>query len=250
MRRPRTLTAAATLVILGVSAVVAYTHLRSPRLTSELRGHALADQLGCFACHGPGATGGVPNPGSDEAEIPSWDGGTSMMYVESEEEIREWILYGRPERLSRQTSDDKESAVHMPAYEALISEENLEDLVAYYKAVARYGDMPTAALEGYRAARKNGCFGCHGPGGLVGAKNPRSFKGYIPPWRGRDYADLVRNDDELRQWILEGEIDRFAQSRLASFFTRRQLIQMPAYSDRLTEEEVESIITYISWLQQ
>lgn len=239
----------------GVAAVVAalaYLYLRRPHLTPELRGERLARELGCVGCHGPGGTGGTPNPGSDEQEVPAWDGGTSMMYVETESEIREWILYGQPRRLSERppNEDDHEHALlDMPAFEEIISEKELEDLVAYYKAVAVFNPMPQEIREGYRAAEAHGCFGCHGPGGLVGTSNPRSFKGYIPPWRGPDFGELVRSEDELREWILDGNIARLESNPFARFFTDRQIVQMPAYEGRLSESQLESIVDYIQWLQ-
>ena len=224
---------------------------RAPRLTPELRGHDLAARLGCFACHGAGGTGGVPNPGSDEKEVPSWDGGTAMMYVQSEGEIREWILDGRPSRLAG-TADTTRTRhtlpVAMPAYRGIIDERGLEDLVAYYKAVARFYDMPRSAREGYDVAVRLGCFGCHGPGGLVGAKNPRSFKGYIPPWRGRDFRELVQSDDEMRAWILDGTIERFSGNRVARWFLRRQVVSMPAYRSTIGDDELDALTTYIAWL--
>ncbi len=81
-------------------------------------------------------------------------------------------------------------------------------------------------------------------------RNPRSFKGYIPPWRGADYSELVKSDDELRQWITDGTIDRFEKNPLARYFTGRQIIEMPAYEDRLEPAEIDAIIRYIAWLQE
>jgi mono/diheme cytochrome c family protein len=188
-----------------------------------------------------------------------------MMYVEKESEIREWILYGRPERLrdrndhthpndddhpDRTEAQQPSPPVHMPAYEAVISEKELEDLVAYYKAVAAYDRPRAEALEGYRIAQRLGCFGCHGPGGLVGSANPQSFKGYIPPWRGGDYNDLVRDEHELRDWIRDGRIERLDSNPVARFFTRSQVIQMPAYRDLLSQDELNAVVSYIQWLQE
>lgn len=245
--------------LLTVAAIIGVAYLRQPRLTPALRGSEVAESMGCFACHGPGATGGVPNPGSEEEVVPAWDGGNAMMYVNNETEIREWILYGHPRRLQKEhaehehgASSDHESSlpIEMPAFEGIISDKDLNDLVAYYKAVAFYEDPPPDAREGYRIASRHGCFGCHGPGGRVGASNPRSFKGYIPPWKGRDYADLVRNEEELRSWILDGHIDRFESNPLATYFTRRQVIHMPAYRDALDEEEIDALVAYIQWLNE
>jgi mono/diheme cytochrome c family protein len=246
------LTAAVSIVVLA--AVWSGSYIRAPKLTPELRGLVVADRLGCFACHGPGGVGGVPNPGSEVKEVPAWDGGTAMMYVENEAEIREWILYGRPQRLAerheRPARADSAGAppLHMPAYEGVVSEADLEDLVAYYKAVSAFDTPPPEAREGYRAAKSLGCFGCHGPGGLVGSSNPKSFKGYIPPWRGRDFEELVRNEAELRQWVLDGTIDRLESSRVARHYMRRQVIRMPAFRDALQPGELDAIVRYIQWL--
>lgn len=228
-------------------------YARKPRLTPAIRGQALAERLGCFGCHGPGGTGGIPNPTSENGEVPSWDGGTAMMYVESEEEIREWILYGIPKRHAKEKRAQVEKTslpIRMPSFEGLISTSQLEDLVAYYKAVAAFDKPPPEALEGYRVAGRLGCFGCHGPGGQLGSRNPRSLKGYIPPWTGKDFADLVRNEDELRKWILDGRIERMESNVGARFFTRRQIIQMPAYRDLLTEDDLDAVVDYIQWLQK
>jgi mono/diheme cytochrome c family protein len=280
-----------------------FNYVRAPKLTPELRGYELAEALGCHGCHGPRGTGGVPNPSSDDAEVPAWDGGTAMMFVEEESEIREWILDGRPwrlalrdslearallneretehralldsllaagdsagaeaiarkakidadELLSRRLPSSQSSAaprlpVRMPAYRGVVNEAQLADLVAYYKVVADYDPMPEEARAGYRAAHDLGCFGCHGPGGLIGTKNPRSFKGYIPPWRGADYRDLVRNDAELKEWILDGHIDRLEQNRAARFFTRRQILKMPAYRDAASDSTLSAVMEYVKWV--
>lgn len=273
----------AALLLGGFGAWGLLHHLRTPELTPELRGYALAEELGCHGCHGPRGTGGIPNPRAgfqqSTGEIPAWDGGTAMMFVKNEDEIREWILDGRPWRLvlrdsleararadSDSTSPFPEAGrvelrpgrlarvtppVRMPAYRGVIDGAQLEDLVAYYKAVAYFSDnadeMPADVREGYAVARDTGCFGCHGPGGLIGVNNPRSFKGYIPPWRGADFHDLVRNDDELRAWILDGTIPRIAENRVGRWFVSRQVVKMPEYRGVLPDSSVDDIVSYIRW---
>jgi mono/diheme cytochrome c family protein len=297
----------AALLLGGLAAWGFFNYARTPRLTPEMRGHALAEELGCHGCHGPRGTGGVPNPGTAEGEIPAWDGGMAMMFVKSEDEIREWILDGRPWRLVLRDSlearalENARSATHramldslstlgeadsaaarairdrlarrerldarellsrglsqpqgaphpplrMPAYRDLITDAQLEDLVAYYKAVADFGDMPEEVRAGYRAARSLGCFGCHGPGGLIGAENPRSFKGYIPPWRGSDYRELVRDEAELKAWILDGTIPRLERNRAARFFARRQVLKMPAYRGVVPDSALAQVMGYVRWV--
>jgi len=241
-------------VFLALVSLAVLAWMRSPRPTPELRGYALAIDLGCVGCHGPGGTGGVANPGSEEEEVPAWDGGTAMMYVKNDEEIREWILDGVPARLrekhEHEGHDPHALPFHMPAFRDHVSGDQLDDLVAYYKAVANFRDLPPAARAGYKVAARSGCFGCHGPGGLVGGRNPSAFKGYIPPWRGGDFRDLVRSDDELRSWIEHGRIDRLESNRAARWFTRRQAIQMPAYGEALDDSSVSAIVDYIHWLSE
>ena len=80
--------------------------------------------------------------------------------------------------------------------------------------------------------------------------NPGSFKGYIPAWSGPDFAELVRDEDELRAWIREGRIQRLESNPVARFFTNRQVIQMPAYKAVLNAAELDAIVAYIHWLRQ
>jgi mono/diheme cytochrome c family protein len=286
-----------TLAALLLGALAAwgfFNYERAPKLTPELRGYELAEQLGCHGCHGPRGVGGVPNIGTTEGEIPAWDGGMAMMYVKDEKEIREWILDGRPWRLAMRDSmsahavqnqrdeqrlalgdsstaspsaNDRREAekilsrrlpfhsdqaphppLRMPAFRGVITTAQLDDLVAYYKVIADFDPMPDAARTGYHAAKDLGCFGCHGPGGLITAHNARSFKGYIPPWRGDDFKDLVRTDDELKQWILNGRIDRLKNNRAALFFTRRQVIKMPAYRGVATDSTLAAVMDYVKWV--
>ena len=265
LRIPRTVVILMFVVLAGAGALGFAIHATQPRPTPAMRGYTLAQTLGCFGCHGPGGTGGVRNPGSEEGEVPAWDGGTAMMYVENEGEIREWILYGRPQRLATapgdadsigtgndrrlDTGESPDLPLRMLAYRGVVSDNELEDLVAYYKAVSAIESLPPDAREGLQSARRLGCFGCHGPGGRVGSQNPSSLKGYIPPWQGDDFSELVKNEMELRQWILEGKIDRFEGNPIARFFTRRQVIRMPAYERVVSDAELDALVAYIHWLQ-
>ena len=275
----------AALLLGGLAAWGFFNYARAPKLTPELRGYELAEELGCHGCHGPRGMGGVPNIGTQEGEIPAWDGGMAMMYVKDEKEIREWILDGRPWRLAMRDSlnaralaaqhradstgapSDRQQAkellskrlplhndeaphppLRMPAFRGVITEAQLNDLVAYYKVIADFDPMPDDARAGYHAAKDLGCFGCHGPAGLITAHNARSFKGYIPPWRGPDFKDLVRTDDELKQWILNGRIDRLKNNRAALFFTRRQVIKMPAYRGVASDSTLAAVMDYVKWV--
>ena len=170
----------ATLAAATAAAAVSLTWLLVPRPGPVARGAQLVHDLGCEGCHGPGGTGGVPNPRSAEREVPALTGGTWMMYIESEEEIREWILDGRPARMDAPAAGD-EALLQMPSYRSLISRRELDELVAWYVAASGYApDISEEAATGRRLAHSLGCFGCHGAGGREGSPNPGSLKGYIP----------------------------------------------------------------------
>jgi mono/diheme cytochrome c family protein len=225
--------------------------LGQPQTPAE-RGYGVAERMGCFTCHGPLGKSGIVNPGAPEGEVPAWDGGNHMMYVASPEEIREWILYGAPKRKLDDPFHQKqvaESRVRMPAYEGFLSEGELDDLIAFYKTVAWADSPPTEPSAGRRTALKFGCFSCHGEEGRARQPNPGSFKGYIASWQGDDFAELVRDDNELRTWIMDGGIPRLLTNPGARLFIERQRIQMPAYKDILTESQLDQIVTYIKWLR-
>src|SRR5215470_6639358 len=74
------------------------TVARAPLANAAQRGRKLASQLGCFNCHGPVGTDGVPNLGSKIGVVPSFHEGTIMMYARNDQDLREYILDGAPAR--------------------------------------------------------------------------------------------------------------------------------------------------------
>ena len=93
-------------------------------------------------------------------------------------------------------------------------------------------------------------FAVHGPGGRGATRNPGSLKGYIPPWDGSDFAELVEDDAELREWILVGRPQGLQANPLARFFLDRQAIRMPAFRGLITDEELPALEAYIGWLRR
>jgi len=238
----------ATLCVAG--AAFANHFWREPVLTPAIRGELLARKLGCFACHGAEGRGGVANPGARGGAVPGWDGPTVTMFAQDEQEIREWILDGAPRRL-KEAGPSPAPFIPMPAYRGRLNDRELSDLVAYFNAVSGgFGDIPEAAYEGRTVAVRVGCFGCHGPSGAGGGLNPGSFKGHIPAWDGEEFAALVRDDAELREWILDGRPKRLWDNPAARHFLEGQTIHMPAYGPHLTDDEVAKLVAYIRWLRK
>jgi mono/diheme cytochrome c family protein len=215
---------------------------RSANVGAVQRGADLALAQGCRGCHeGAGESPPLPRPFTDLGEV-------------EKETLREWILDGAPSSV-RQDSELRRSleaaAIRMPAWRGRLSDAQVDNLIVYLRAVAG-ADIPEdpAARTGYAVAEGLGCFRCHGPGGRAAGRNPGSLKGYIPPWDGPDFAELVVDAGELREWILDGRAHRLQANPLARFFLDRQAIRMPAFRGRINEEELRAIEAYIGWLRR
>lgn len=223
-------------------------HRTHPGTNPAARGAEIARRKGCFACHGVDGAPGIADPVSPGRGVPGWERSTLASYARDPRRIREWILHGRP----RSEGDGAApSLVPMPAYEGFLSETEVADLVAYVQASAGgSGDPPEAAHQGWRVCARLGCFGCHGAAGIGGVPNPGSLKGVIPGWLDSDYAELVQDEAELREWILTGRVQRLWENPVARHFLERQRIGMPAYADHLSERELDQVIAYVGWLRR
>ena len=232
---------AALLLVVG-SAVPAVFWWRSANVGPVQRGADLALVQGCLACHGArGESPLLPRLFTDLDDV-------------ERETLREWILDGMP-RSVRQDQELREAldsaAIRMPAWRDRLSNAQVDDLIAYLRALGS-ADVPEEPLPrtGEAVAERLGCFRCHGPGGRGADRNPGSLKGYIPPWDGRDFPELVVNEAELREWILDGRPQRLQANPLARFFLDRQAIRMPAFRGRITEGELRALEAYIGWLRR
>src|SRR5437899_1137856 len=111
------------ILCLIVAAFVVYPYTREVVLqveeTPAVRGLHVAQRAGCFGCHGPNGGGGVKNPGSSDGEVPGFSEGTPMMWVKSDDEVREYILDGWPKRKANDPTykeKTKNQLLFMPAY--------------------------------------------------------------------------------------------------------------------------------------
>jgi hypothetical protein len=103
--------------------------------SAEERGFQAARTWGCFSCHGPGGSGGLPNPGSFTGFIPGWYGADFHDLVRGKEEFVSWIREGSIPRLDRNPLARyfiRRQRIDMPRYRSLESQA-LEDLWAYVR---------------------------------------------------------------------------------------------------------------------
>lgn len=217
------------------------------------RGSAVATSLGCFACHGPGGLRAFEDPGGGIGSVPSFSADELKAYARNDGELREWILDGLPRRFReerRRIPPGERPLFAMPAWRGRLSARELDDLVAYVKTVSDFETPQDAkAAAGREAAGRLGCFNCHGPQGRGDLPNPGSLKGRIPAWDGTDFPHLVRDDEEVRAWILDGAPPRLKRHLVARWFLTRQAIQMPAYRGRITDDDLALVVAYIRWLR-
>ena len=220
-----------------------------------LRGRLLAEEVGCMSCHRPFAGTEIPNLGSRWGTVPAFQSGNPFMYDATERgTIEEYIRLGAP----RAWLDDPATAerlntqrLRMPAYEDRLSDPEIDDLVAYASALEGVGLPRGATVEAGRAlARRYGCLSCHGVEGSGGLPNPGSMGGFVPGFAGRNFSDLVRDEDEFREWILTGTLSRLESRALVRYFWRRQEIAMPAYRDVLSDSEIGELWEWVGALRE
>jgi len=236
-------------VLLALAALGGLVWWRSHDIGPGQRGARLAAERGCVGCHGPAGRLADPDGTRGIGAVPSFEHDDVTGYAKSEGEIREWILDGKPRRLREAANGEAEPLLRMPAWRGRLSPAEVDQLVAYVKAVSDFDPVPDAVAEGRDAAARFGCFACHGPQGRFDTPNPGSLKGYVPSWSGADFPELARDDGEIREWIRDGSPKRLRDNPVAAFFIRRQAIRMPAYGDRVSEDEVRRITAYIAWLR-
>jgi mono/diheme cytochrome c family protein len=175
------------------------------------------------------------------------------MFAKEDDDVRAYILDGAPASKRDNASYQKAmeaQAIRMPAYRDVVDADQLDDLVAYLRGASEllYPPEGSTAESGGELAHDLGCFACHGAMGSGGMANPGSLKGYIPGFYGPDFGELVRDDTELRAWIADGAIPRLSDDPLASFFLQRQRIEMPAYKQYLSAEQIDALVAYVRWI--
>jgi mono/diheme cytochrome c family protein len=94
---------------------------------AEVAGAALYVKYGCINCHGPNGLGGVPNPQSPDKTIPPLSGADFFKEFNTDKKITDFIRSGSV--LGRQP------IVSMPHWGGIISDSDLQALVAYIKTL-------------------------------------------------------------------------------------------------------------------
>ena len=151
-----------------VTDIHAWSLIAAHQVRSELphargrwaRAEALAESMGCFACHGVLGQGGVANPGAFTSEIPALVGDDFDHLTNGAERvaIKEWIKDGVSERflagsplgfLGRGFMDRQKTK--MPAFGGVLTDEEVELLVDYCLHINELGPLRPASYLAYKA---------------------------------------------------------------------------------------------------
>lgn len=241
---------------LGLAVAVPACTLLGPGVPPAERGRRLAERTGCFGCHGPEGSRGSANPGRLDRTVPGFNGDV-MMYAKSADDIRAWIHDGStPAKRASQTwrSERERGSLRMPAFGSRLSRRELDDLVAFVEVASGMtgpGDAEDSiVVRGLERAGKLGCVGCHGPGGRLARPNPGSLRGFVPPWDGPDFPELVSGRAEFDEWVKRGVSRRFEGNPAASWFLHRAALKMPAFERHLEDGDLDALWAYVTWLRR
>jgi mono/diheme cytochrome c family protein len=254
------------LLTLGIGGTVVLQLEKQPEHSPVSRGARLADEAGCFACHGRGEE--EPRFNLRQAAPGKWRSKSNPSLGAGEitkvSVLVDWITHGVP---ADEADKHRQLFIRMPAYQDRLSPGEIEDIAAWILAEGLKVQVDLAAkppappvgaalspdqllIAGDRLARQTGCYQCHGELGQGGGSNPDSFKGYIPGFQGRDFLKLTADGDraEILHWIDHGRgraIEAGPLGRLAKKYFGQQAISMPGYRDQLTATEKELLADYL-----
>lgn len=254
----------------AVGATVAVQLAKRPESSPVSRGARLAEEAGCFACHGRAEE--EPRFNLRQAAPGEWRAKNNPSLWENEitkvDVLVDWITNGVP---ADEAEKHKNLLIRMPAYRDRLTPGEIEDLAAWILAEGMkiWADPPAVKapaagqklteeqllLAGDALSRRHGCYQCHGELGQGGVANPGSLKGYIPGFQGRDFLQLTADGDrtEILHWIDHGRgraVEAGLLGRVAKRYFEGQTIPMPGYRDLLTPVEKELLADYLLLLNR
>lgn len=99
--------------------------------------------------------------------------------------------------------------------------------------------------RGREVAQRMGCFSCHGPAGIGGVTNPGSSVDTVPGFREQTPMMFVHNDQEIREYILDGAPAAKLKRESYRKEMESQAIRMPAYRAWLSTADVDALVAFI-----
>jgi mono/diheme cytochrome c family protein len=103
----------------------------------------------------------------------------------------------------------------------------------------------TPERDGWRMARRFGCFNCHGAGGAGGMPNPGAEEGEVPGWTGGALAMYSNDDAEVREWITEGLSRRQRAANARADTSDGALLRMLAFDGFASPRGIADLAAYV-----
>jgi mono/diheme cytochrome c family protein len=193
-------------------------------------GHVFV-QFACSQCHGPQGKGGISPDVPTLAKV-----ATGL----SAATLRQIINHGLGE-------SKNPTKPYMPVWGAVISDQQVSDLIAYIHAglptipTATPPDVPTGqglAVAGSVLYVKDGCINCHGPNGLGGVPNPQSPDKAIPPLSGVDFRHEFNTEAKIEAFI-----------RTGSVIGKAPIVSMPHWGGIIPQHDLQALVVYLKTLK-
>jgi mono/diheme cytochrome c family protein len=188
-------------------------------------------QFACAQCHGLQGQGGV------SPAVPSLTQAGKQLTVA---QLRHIINHGLGE-----SANPKQP--YMPVWGAVVSNTQVNDLVAYIRAglpsvpTATPPQVPQgqgAAVEGATLYVTYGCINCHGPNGLGGVPNPLSADKTIPPLSGLAFRTQFNTDAKIEAVIRSGSV-----------IGKAPIVSMPHWGGIIPPDRLQALVAYLKTLK-
>jgi len=188
-------------------------------------------QFACAQCHGPQGQGGV------SPAVPALTQAGKQLTTA---QLRHIINHGLGESANP-------TQPYMPVWGAVISNTQVNDLVAYIRA--GLPSVPTAtppqvpqgqgsAVEGATLYVTYGCINCHGPNGLGGVPNPLSADRTIPPLSGVAFRQQFNTDAKIEAVIRSGSV-----------IGKAPIVSMPHWGGIIPQSRLSALVAYLKTLK-
>lgn len=99
--------------------------------------------------------------------------------------------------------------------------------------------------RGREVASRMGCFNCHGASGSGGVPNPGSLLDTVPGYREQTPMMFVHNDEEIREYILDGAPAAKLKRESYRKEMESQAVRMPAFRGWLSKDDVDALVSYV-----